>query len=126
MYDGLTHPVVFPRVSACVASSRRCVCYSQQGTRLPGVSAAMCKDFVRDGAFNPYLQPVARFENGGVLRPHAEPTASPRSSAGPVVANGATLSPVPAERPLLGLPGNGGQAPAGRRPRPLDLIEGHK
>jgi len=117
MYDALTNAVAFPVVVGCVQSAKACSCYSQQGIKVAGVSASFCKSFVRDGAFNPYQSPVARFENVGRPSPRAE---QPVVAGAPVMGstgNGAPIPPFPAERPSAVLQENGGQSPAGRRPR---------
>lgn len=56
IYDGLTAPTDFPRVSACLSSSERgtCKCYSQQGTPLD-VPVSACFVFVKVGTFDPWL-----------------------------------------------------------------------
>lgn len=93
VYDKLASPKVFPVVAACVRSASRCVCYSQQGTRLSSVSSQTCRTFVASGAFDPYRQAggmgAAAPHVGQNLR-HADPQASVQASA-PV------SYPIPAE-----------------------------
>lgn len=50
-YDGVTRPVTAPYLAACIQMGRRCECYSQQGTRLHGVSPEICANVVREGLF---------------------------------------------------------------------------
>lgn len=55
IYDSVRHVVVMPRVSACLATVSKCLCYSQQGSLLRDVSEEHCRGFLRDGLpFNPY------------------------------------------------------------------------
>ena len=58
LYDGLAVPATFPQVAGCVSTAGRCSCYSQQGTRLRGVSDATCTAFVAYGSFNHYRSAV--------------------------------------------------------------------
>lgn len=52
----------FPRIAACVQSSRKCWCYTQQGTRLD-IRVDICQAVVRVGnSFDPYKQSA-----GGLL-----------------------------------------------------------
>jgi len=56
IYDHLTEPSTFPKLSACVQRPSRntCLCYSQQGTLL-NISLPTCLNFVRHGAFDDLL-----------------------------------------------------------------------
>lgn len=56
VYDSLTEPKTFPRVSACIHRPFKadCKCYSQQGTPLD-ISFKFCLSYVRRGVFNPYV-----------------------------------------------------------------------
>lgn len=49
-YDGVTKVGRAPVPAACVASAARCVCYSQQGTRLD-TPENLCRQIVKDGYF---------------------------------------------------------------------------
>jgi len=49
-YDDLTKPTEAPYPAACVASSKRCGCYTQQGTVLD-VSDSICRQIVEKGFF---------------------------------------------------------------------------
>jgi len=49
-YDAITQPVRAPFPAACVQSSKRCECYSQEGTRLQ-VQESLCKQIVANGFF---------------------------------------------------------------------------
>lgn len=63
VYDDLAKPVVFPKLAACWSSpTRGCVCYTQQGTVLGGISSATCEQFVLRGAFDPYAVASAPVE----------------------------------------------------------------
>lgn len=57
VYDSLTEPKTFPRVSACIHRPFKadCKCYSQQGTPLD-ISFKFCLSYVRKGVFNPYVE----------------------------------------------------------------------
>lgn len=82
-YDGIVKVKDFPRVAACVASSSRCSCYSQQGTVVP-VSASFCADFVVKGRFDPYIE--AHERRSVPLNSRESPAPSPvdtTSSQGP-------------------------------------------
>ena len=50
VYDGVTTVVEAPRPAVCVASASRCVCYSQQSTRLQ-VADALCRQIADQGYF---------------------------------------------------------------------------
>lgn len=50
VFDKVTEAVVAPVPAACVASATRCVCYSQQGTRL-GTPDDLCRQIVQSGYF---------------------------------------------------------------------------
>lgn len=55
VYDRLTAPSDFPRVSACMyAKSTGCKCYSQQATPVDAPEVA-CLVFVKTGSFDPWL-----------------------------------------------------------------------
>lgn len=56
VYDQLTAPTDFPRVSACMSSKSRgtCNCYTQQGTAID-VPTSACYVFVQAGSFDPWL-----------------------------------------------------------------------
>ena len=50
VYDRVTEVVRAPVPVACVASASRCVCYTEQGTRM-GTPEALCRQIVKDGYF---------------------------------------------------------------------------
>lgn len=56
IYDELTKPTDFPRVSACISSETRgtCNCYSQQGTSID-VPQSACLVYIRYGSFDYWL-----------------------------------------------------------------------
>ena len=56
VYDALTAPSDFPRVSACMSSKDRgtCNCFTQQGTAID-VPLSACYVFVQSGSFDPWL-----------------------------------------------------------------------
>lgn len=55
VYDKVTEPVVAPFPAACIASKDRCVCYSQQATKLD-VPDQTCRDIVEKGFFVDWRQ----------------------------------------------------------------------
>ena len=56
IYDDLTKPVDFPRIAACIESpTHPCQCYTQQATPLGGIPMATCKDIVKHGYFDPWI-----------------------------------------------------------------------
>lgn len=50
VYDGVTTPQQAPYPAACLASAKRCQCYSQQGTRLD-MRDALCRQLADGGFF---------------------------------------------------------------------------
>jgi zona occludens toxin len=57
VYDKVTQVVRAPYPAACVMSKARCVCYTQQGTRLD-VSIELCQGIARGGFFMAWDDPV--------------------------------------------------------------------
>jgi hypothetical protein len=59
VYDQLTEPVSFPRVSACVVipDQNKCTCYSQQATIIK-VPRPMCLDITANGYFDPSIPDI--------------------------------------------------------------------
>lgn len=51
IYDHLTKPTDFPRISACMSTSKGCHCFSQQATPIY-IPAAVCENMVKNGWFN--------------------------------------------------------------------------
>lgn len=52
IFDSMAVPAVMPVVAGCVESREAgCRCYSQQGTLLPTVSQAFCRDYIERGGF---------------------------------------------------------------------------
>lgn len=54
VYDDLAKPRTFPRAAACVASVKRCQCYTQQGTRIDDLPEITCREMVAKSWFDPY------------------------------------------------------------------------
>lgn len=50
VYDQVTQVVAAPYPAACIASATRCICYSQQGTRLD-TPEALCRQIAETGYF---------------------------------------------------------------------------
>lgn len=55
-YDGLTTPKQVPYPAACISSSTRCNCYTQQATPLQ-ISERLCRDIARVGFYVAWLDP---------------------------------------------------------------------
>lgn len=104
VYDGVTAPAVAPYPAACVASSSRCRCYSQQATTLD-MPEDLCRSLASGGFF------LAWRADGG--RVDARPAAGPYG--GPAVPSGA----LPTVPPALGI--NGGD-PGGVMGRPAPAL----
>ncbi|OGS67726.1 MAG: hypothetical protein A2Z87_06190 [Gallionellales bacterium GWA2_54_124] len=54
-YDEVTKPTVAPYPAACVSSESRCVCHTQQGTKML-VDDALCRSIASNGFFNDFLE----------------------------------------------------------------------
>ncbi|MEN7433754.1 zonular occludens toxin domain-containing protein [Chromobacterium sp. TRC.1.1.SA] len=83
VYDELAKPRTFPRAAACVASARRCQCYTQQGTPIDDLPEGTCRQMVVRSWFDPYrdetpLQQVDRVEDP--QRQLQQPGEQPRRS----------------------------------------------
>ena len=85
VYDSVTQPVTAPYPAACVASSSRCHCYSQQGTRLE-VPEALCRQFVASGFFKDWADRPAegRQERSRTAQEQAQEVAPMDIGPGPV------------------------------------------
>lgn len=71
-YDDLTKPKQVPFPAACVSSSTRCKCYTQQATPLQ-ITDAMCRDIAKTGIYLAWLDP----QTGEVKDISTSPTAAP-------------------------------------------------
>lgn len=116
-FDRVTEPVHVPVPAACIdMPSKGCKCYTQQATRIAGVSAEMCRQIVANGFFEDFARdsgatdkqkgdPLAGAGGMGVQTPHVEASSSstPRNWAPNfkdsrvVVPNGAQGTPAPAK-----------------------------
>lgn len=54
VYDELAKPRTFPRAAACMATAKRCQCYTQQGTRIDDLPEITCREMVAKSWFDPY------------------------------------------------------------------------
>ncbi|MCK2088649.1 zonular occludens toxin domain-containing protein [Thauera aromatica] len=70
VYDQVTQVVTAPYPAACIASATKCICYSQQGTRLD-TPEALCRQIVGTGYFVAWN---ARPEQGQGTAGAAQPT----------------------------------------------------
>lgn len=57
-YDALRQVVTMPVISACLETKKRCLCYTQQGTRIGDMSEESCRQYLAQGTqFDPYRRP---------------------------------------------------------------------
>lgn len=56
IYDELTKPRTFPRLSACVQMGSECKCYTQQGTEIKGIPPRSCGQYVAHGWFDDWQE----------------------------------------------------------------------
>jgi zona occludens toxin len=108
VYDEVTRPTEAPFPAACVQSATRCLCYSQQATRLP-VSERLCADIAAGGFFLAWRGSMSSGGQGGrVVR--AVPVAGvPEAATGGPVSLGGSM---PAVLAGGGAAGGGGSSPA--------------
>lgn len=78
-FDVLRQVKNMPRVSACIASASRCICYTQQGTRLD-VTEPNCRRIANSGDFDYYVETPVQQQGQG--REFSKP-APPVVDAGP-------------------------------------------
>lgn len=93
VYDKVTQVTDAPYPAVCISTATRCVCYSQQGTRLD-VADALCRQFAARGFFKDWGEKSQG--DGARVAPHAEPQSGPESA--PIVSEGV----VPALEPAGG------------------------
>jgi len=63
-FDDLRKVVTMPVISACLQTAKKCVCYTQQGTRIFDMLDATCRQYLEKGQpFNPYAQPIQMASN---------------------------------------------------------------
>lgn len=55
-YDELAVPKTFPRIVACIASTKKCGCFTQQGTPVD-IPEFKCRQHVERPQFDPYQEP---------------------------------------------------------------------
>lgn len=53
-YDKLREAKVMPLPVACIASKSRCICYTEQATRLSELPESECRTIAQQGQFNPH------------------------------------------------------------------------
>lgn len=56
VYDDLSKPRTFPRLSACVQMGDACRCYTQQGTEIKGIPPRSCEQYVAHGWFDDWKE----------------------------------------------------------------------
>ena len=77
LYDGLNHNIqTMPYPVACIKSTNTCNCYTDQATKIKGISAEQCIDWAENGIYNPYIQ--SEYANNG-----NSPTNAPRAERSP-------------------------------------------
>lgn len=54
VYDHLAKPVAMPTPHACISSESKCVCHTEQGTRINDMQDSVCRNIALHGFFNPY------------------------------------------------------------------------
>jgi len=70
IYDGVTQPQQAPYPAACIASTKRCQCYSQQGTRLD-MRDQLCRQLADGGFFVAWTAAGERVQASGSPAPAA-------------------------------------------------------
>jgi hypothetical protein len=55
LFDGVARTIVAPRVVGCLATAKRCVCYSQQATPL-SIPEDQCRQRAAGAWFDPYAE----------------------------------------------------------------------
>ena len=64
LYDGLNRNIqTMPYPVACIKSANSCNCYTDQATKIKGISAEQCIDWADNGIYNPYIQ--SEYANNG-------------------------------------------------------------
>jgi zona occludens toxin len=81
IYDGVTQPREAPYPAACIAMSKRCQCYSQQGTRLD-MREALCRQIADGGFFVAWSTLGERVASQRVAPSPTQPVAQAPPSAG--------------------------------------------
>lgn len=81
-YQGMVHVVSAPRIQGCVASRKKCVCYSQQSTPLE-ISEDLCRRHATGQEFDPYTPDQVHQEtvlqNPDQIRNPAQPPLPPEN-----------------------------------------------
>lgn len=54
VYDQLARPVAMPIPHICIASESKCLCHTEQGTRILEMQDSVCRNIAQYGFFNPY------------------------------------------------------------------------
>lgn len=84
-YSPLIRVSQVPRTAACVSSSDRCFCYSQQGTRLREISETRCHQLLEQGPdFDPYALSESQNARQAPNIPLVHPVSSQPVSSSPV------------------------------------------
>lgn len=70
-YDEVTKPTAAPYPAACVASESKCVCHTQQGTRMM-LEDALCRSIATNGFFNDFSD---KKNDQSILKQNSKPVA---------------------------------------------------
>jgi zona occludens toxin (predicted ATPase) len=81
VYDEVTKPVEAPYPAACVASSKRCQCYTQQATRLE-TPEELCRSVAAGGFFVAWVKPGGQTLGQGKRLEEPAPISQPVSFGG--------------------------------------------
>lgn len=101
VYDQVVRVAEAPYPQICIASASRCVCYTQQGTRM-GVPDELCRRIAQDGYFVAWQSSMPTQQARGMHAAAATPTvrAMPQADqvarANPYIRNAGTYAGVPA------------------------------
>lgn len=104
MYDQVTQPVAAPYPAACVASATRCLCYTQQGTRM-STPDDLCRTIADTGYFVNWDTSKGRTDATAQGRESGQARAEPgERSHGVTVASSGAWGGVPARDSWGGVP----------------------
>lgn len=71
-YNDLAKPVALPHISGCVATEKKCACYTQQATVID-MPDIMCRNFIKHAAFDPFKAPVQIAQAAPIQQPQQPP-----------------------------------------------------
>jgi zona occludens toxin len=103
IYDKVTAPVRAPMPVACVRSSLRCQCYSQQGTRID-TGHSLCEAIVKNGYFVDWQEKTIAENRPVKPAPVGGAQATLSGVGDPVVIMPITYEPAPKQQDLKPIP----------------------